>query len=189
MTEGDTITETDIARLAELQRALLPTSMVSRFGAAYARAFYRFAQRSPLECLMVERDANGRVIAGCVMSFDVASLSQRLATRTPLLFAAMLRPWMLLSAFDGDGASKVGESELVLLFTDPPAQGTGAGRRLVERCDTLVRRREFASYLVRTLANPANPAYRFYIARGFEPVGEFQVHGQKFALMRRKFTA
>ena len=189
MTDGDAIGEADIARLAELQRALLPGSMVSRFGAAYARAFYRFAVRSPLECVTVERDASGRVIAGCVVSFDIASLSKRLALRTPLLLAAMLRPWVLLSAFGGGGPSGAGETELVLLFTDPAAQGTGAGRRLVERCDALARRRGLASYVVRTLSDPASPAYRFYLARGFAPVGEFKSYGQMFALMRRSLSA
>jgi ribosomal protein S18 acetylase RimI-like enzyme len=189
MTDGDAFAPEDIARLAQLQLSLLPSSMVSRFGHAYARAFFRFTVRSPLECLTVERDASGRVIAGCVLSFDIGSLSQRLAIRTPLLFAAMLRPWVLLSAFGGDGASGAGETELVLLFTDPASQGTGAGRRLVERCDALARARGLSSYVVRTLADPANPAYRFYIARGFEPVGEFKAYGQLFALMRRALSA
>jgi GNAT superfamily N-acetyltransferase len=189
MTDGDAISQNDIARLAELQLSLLPSSMVSRFGAAYARAFYRYALRSPLECLSVERDASGRIIAGCVLSFDIGSLSKRLALGTPLIFAAMLRPWLLLSALGGEGGPPAGEAELVLLFTDPAAQGKGAGRRLVERCDALARERSLSVYVVRTLADPVNPAYRFYIARGFTPAGEFSAHGQNFVLMRRQVEA
>lgn len=184
----DRLDADDVATLARLQTQLLPTSLVSRLGEAYARSFFRYVAGSDRELLLVERDAEKRIIAGCVVSLEIGSLQRRLLLSTRLLPALALRPIVLLSALGG-GSGPPGSVELVLLFTDPAARGSGAGARLVASCDDELTKRGITRYQVRTFADPSDPAFRFYIRRGFRQAGEFSVHGRRFALMNRDLSA
>lgn len=188
MAGGDSLDRDDVATLARLQTQLLPTSLVSRLGAHYARSFFRYVARSSRELVLVERDAGGRVAAGCVASLEIGSLQRRLVLSTWLLPALALHPMILVSALGGSSEPS-GAVELVLLFTSQAARGTGAGSRLVARCESELARRGIRHYQVRTFADPNDPAYRFYIRRGFRQAGEFTAHGRRFALMNRDLSA
>lgn len=178
----------DLAELARLQVEVLPTSMVSRLGAGYARAFYRFVTRSEHELLLVARNNTGRIVGGCVVSLDISSFQRRLALSTPLVPAVLVRPAVLLSALGGNLVPP-SEVELVLLFTNPSAQGTGVGSSLMSRCEHELARRGVTSYFVRTFADASDPAQHFYRARGFRQTGEFTAHGRRFALLQRTLNA
>lgn len=180
----------DSERLAALHTAILPASLVSRLGLSYARAFYRYVAVSPHEVLTTERGGDGRIMAGCVVSHAMGSFKRRLLWSTPLLPAAVLRLPVIIRALGSGGpVQEPQEIELLMLFTDPNARGQGAATRLVQRAETDLIRRGIGKYVVRTFDDPGDPAYKFYIARGFEHIDSFSSHGSRFALMRRTLAA
>ena len=105
MSSPHQLTANDVRRLAQLQLLVLPDSAISRLGQRYVRSFYRYAQRSPLELVLVEREENGDIIAGCVVTTDIASLERRLFLHTSLLVEAAIKPAWLLSVLRGRGGT------------------------------------------------------------------------------------
>jgi GNAT superfamily N-acetyltransferase len=185
----DHFTLADFDELARLQTQLLPLSLISRLGYRYARAFYHFAACSPRELLLTERDGAHRIIAGCVVSLDIASLERRLLRSTPLLLAALLRlPWLLDTLRRGHAPKELNGAELVLLFTSPAARQRGSASRLIARAETELKSLGLTSYLVRTFDKPIDPTYRFYLARGFDRIQSFTVRGVHFVLMRKTIS-
>lgn len=180
------ISRDDIRRLAKLQGAILPRSLISRLGNKYVQAFYRFLVRSKLDLLLLERTAKGEITAACVISLDVQTLERRLALHTPLLLYAAIRPLILLQALKHGGQPKIiTGAELLLLFVASDARRCGYANKLVSQAETELIKRNIGSYQVRTFNNPKDPAFMFYISRGFECVGSFTARGYEFALMRR----
>jgi GNAT superfamily N-acetyltransferase len=188
-TDRAVLNESDFRRLSALQRSLLPTSIISRLGDRYCRSFYRYAASTRFEFVAVELSSDGNVVACCVLSTSIGSLSRRLALHTRLLPALAVRPHVLFDALRPNKASAKGEPELLLLFTDPATQGRGAGTRLVARCDDFLSACGVTSYVVRTIDDPESRAYRFYVSRGFVPEQSVEAHGQHFVVMRRRSAA
>jgi GNAT superfamily N-acetyltransferase len=187
MTGQETLSASDIERLAALQVATLPTSLVSRLGRDYAAAFYRFLETSPQERLFVARDGDGLIVAGCVTSLDITTLQRRLLTGTPLLGAFLPRTFKLLPQMlrGGGGASPKG-AELVLLFTDPSERGRGHAGVLVAQAEAALRERGVTRYSVRTFDDPTDPALRFYLRKGFARAGSFIANGAAFQLLEKR---
>lgn len=184
----------DLARLAELHVATLPTSLISRFGLGYARAFYRYVVRSDRELLCLERDQAGALQAGLVVSFDPGSLDRRLLLETPLLLAAALRPWrvplkhIVRDLWSGDtGEDLAGHRpELIIIFVDPACQGRGVGAKLIRQCETALIERRISSYTVKTEDQPHNRALAFYSRNGFRLLGRVERHGVAFAVFEKE---
>jgi ribosomal protein S18 acetylase RimI-like enzyme len=177
----------DIARLAELQASILPASLISELGPNYLRAFYKYLVRSRDELLFLQRDEFGKVAAGCVISLDVRSLERRLALKTPLLFAALGRPGVLMRAVRHGGQPPIIQgAELILLFCASEFRRRGYAATLVSRTEVALSRRRIRAYQVRTFDDPSDAAFKFYLSLGFEKVGSFNARGYRFALMKRQ---
>jgi GNAT superfamily N-acetyltransferase len=189
MTSETPLHPEDVRRLADLQAEILPSSLVSRLGRAYVRAFYRYVIRSREELLLTERGEDGRIAASCVVTLNVRSLERRLMLSTPLVPSALIRlPW-LLDALLGGGQPVIAPGpELILLFTDPNERRRGYAGQLVARAESALKQLGYDVYLVRTFDDQSDPAFRFYKARGFETIGSFRTRGHGFALMRRSLS-
>ena len=184
-----TFSPRDIKRLARLQVEVLPDSAISKLGQRYVRSFYRYAQRSPLELVLVERNEAGVIVAGCVVSLDVSSLERRLALHTRLLFEAGLRPVWLWSTIRNLGGPGVPHSvELIYLFTDAKARGRGSATRLMVEAEAELRHRKIPEYAVRTFEDPGNPALAYYLGRGLKLSGTLQAHGSSFCVLTKKLV-
>ena len=189
----DALDGRDLGRLAELQCRYLPTSLVSRFGPGYARAFFRFVAASEEETLLAER-ADGVIVGACVLSWSPATLSRRLLLRTPLLAWLPLRvrhlPWRgvvrgLLGPAGEESVAVGGAPEIVLIFVDAAGRSRGIGTRLLARCESILRERGMDRYVVRTDTADDAPAVRFYRRNGFLDSGYFRQHGSAFRLMSK----
>lgn len=184
---SDPLSADDIDRLAILQCATLPSSLISKLGANYVCAFYRYALASQQEMVLVARDANGIIAAGCVVSLDIATLQRRLLTKTPLLLAAIPRALKLLPQMlrGNSGPAPLDGPELLLLFTDPSHRGKGLASELVDQAEAALKARGISRYLVRSFDDPADPALRFYLGKGFTQSGSFTANGAAFQLLEK----
>lgn len=185
-----TLNADDYARLAELHRASLPDSAVTLMGPAYTRAFYRYVQRSAHEMLLFRRH-EGRVAGGCVVSSDPDGLTKRLALKTPLLPHALMRapvlPWKkLLFTPKSDEVSEEptididGLPELLIIYTDPEARGLGLGVEMVAECEERLAAQGVREYMLKTIDDEANPAFRFYAKRGLTMRHSIVKQGRRF---------
>jgi GNAT superfamily N-acetyltransferase len=190
---GDVLSAADCAALAALHVQCLPDSLVSQLGRRYAAAFYRYVSRSPRELVLVEREGTA-VAAGCVLSSSPATLTRRLALRTPLLPWAVLHIATVLKAlWPSRGRTPAphdelphGMPEVLLIFTDPAARGRGRGAALLGRCEEFLIGRGCGAYGVRTVDDLGNAALRFYAKQGFVACGQCVQHGRPFRLLSKK---
>lgn len=181
--------EADIEALADLHAEVLPTSLVSRLGRRYCRRFYRYCASSRLEhVITVARD--GGLAGGAMVSLQPASLSSRLLRETPLLLAAVLNfwrvPWLRLISPER-GASQREETvpELIELLVNPRHQGAGIGRQLLAEVEAWLARQGVERYDVKTFADVAHPAAKFYMTNGFRITGTARGPGADFTLLRK----
>jgi len=188
-----------VDQLARLHTTCLPHSAVGRLGAGYARSFYRFARRSPVEIVLVEVH-DDEVIAGCTVSLSPATLGKRMVLHTALPFYALIRPfafpWDTVLA-DAFGAPKLASAspshkdvtpELVYIFTRPGERGAGHGRRLIDKIDDQLSQRGFERYIVHTFDDPKDPAVRFYQRCGMTITGRSRPHGMWFLVLERRLN-
>jgi GNAT superfamily N-acetyltransferase len=156
--------------------ACLPDSLVSEFGLQYARKFYRYIEGSDKEILLVERNADSKIIAVCVLSLDPKSLNKRLMVETSLLWYAFLKvhrtlflalhSLMRLSFFH-PSIDTLDIPELILIYASDEMRGKGIGSSLVHKIEARLRELGINAYQVKTLADPANRALAFYEKLGF----------------------
>lgn len=189
--------ERSLAVLARLHAACLPDSLVGALGDRYVRAFYRYVERSQKEILAVERDESGRPVAAAVLSLEPATLLRRLLLRTPLVVDLIkaLPKLALKTLIRSRGAwtrpdtpiSRIPSvlPQLILIFTDAAERGRGRATALIAEIERQLARRGIARYEVRTEADPANPALRFYENRGFEVQGVTVRFGTPFTVFTR----
>ena len=179
----------DIGRLAELQVQVLPESAISKLGRRYVRSFYRYAQHSALELVLVDRNEGGVIIAGCVVSLDVGSLERRLALHTTLVLEASLRPaWLWSAVRNLGGAGAPHAVELVFLFTDARHRERGSATRLMAQVEAELRLRDISGYAVRTFEDSTNPALAYYLARGLKMTGTIKAHGSSFCVLKKQLA-
>ncbi len=67
--------------LADMHRAMLPSSLISKLGQHYSTVLYRFGVSSPQEKVVAIMRDDGALIGGTFLSFNPANLSRRLALR------------------------------------------------------------------------------------------------------------
>lgn len=175
----------DIRTLAALHQALLPTSTLTALGQRYLRSFWRYCAGSPLEQVLVERDAGGRIVGAALISFEPERLSWRLAVKTPLL----LHIWRILPRLLRGGNGPSASPEMILIFTDPAVQGRGVGHALLKGSENAVRERAGSSLFVRTFGDPQHPSARFYQRAGYTEVARFIAFGSPFLLYRKELDA
>ena len=182
------LSRNDIERLASLQCAILPTSLISELGVDYVRSFYRYAVKSSHEIVLAARDDAGGIAAGCVVSLDIATLQRRLLTGTPLLLAALPRVFNLLPRLLRGSSSTAPPDapELLLLFTDASHRAKGLAGALVDQAEAALKMRGISRYLVRTFDDATDPALRFYLGKGFAQAGSFTANGAAFQLLEKR---
>ncbi|WP_428249916.1 GNAT family N-acetyltransferase [Ferrovibrio sp.] len=182
-----TLDERDFADLAQLQITMLPYSLVSRLGTAYAAAYWRYVASADEELALVRRDESGRIAAACAASLDPASLTRRLAMKTPLAFFAALNclsPWLWRAAAgilfshnvaEAEALPK-GQPEMVMLLTAPEHRRKGMAREMVGELELQLQTRQIPAYYVRTMASQ-QAAQHFYKSCGFVESGTFEANG------------
>lgn len=189
--------EASLASVARLHADCLPDSLVGAFGQGYTRAFYRYIDRSPLEMLAVDRDADDRPVAAAVLSLEPATLTRRLLRHTPLLTSAITRLprlialWLsTMQARRRDRGTEVPATrpQLILIFTAAGERGRGRGSALIRSLEERLRARGITEYEVRTESDASNPALAFYRRRGFEPNGASVRLGTSFQVFRRSLA-
>ena len=180
--------EQTIRGVAELQAAVLPTSLISRLGTGFVREFYRFANRSPKEIVLWRSDDSG-VVGVCVVSLDPGSLTRRLLFQTSLAFRLLRLPIrtllrQLMPA--SNAADKIGDMpELILLFTRAEKRSQGIGSQLVMECESQLARRGVRKYYVKTFDAEGDRAVAFYLREGFEDCGAHVVFNERFRFLSR----
>jgi GNAT superfamily N-acetyltransferase len=195
--DGDeSLSESDLTRLADLHVDAIDDSIPSFLGRGYATHLYRFLAGSERETVLVER-LEGRIASACVVSFDPNSVQRRIVRGTfPALLAYAVAAWLrcrdfrqFVAATIRDVLRRGGQGfagpEIVYLFTDAALRGRGLGQRLIERTDALIRRRGESSYFVQTLDTSDNRAITFYENSGFVRVGDREERDRRFVLFHR----
>jgi GNAT superfamily N-acetyltransferase len=193
------LSSNDVARIASLHVSSIDDSLPAMLGEAFARALYRFLERSKQELVFVERVA-AEVESVCVVSFEPGSLQARIARATfPLIawravlavltqraFRRLLRH-IALEALAGVGhADKA--PEITYVFTNRDLRGKRLGQRIVERVDSVLAARGYDRYFVKTLDEPSNRAVRFYSENGFERLGSRIEGGRTFVEFCKPLT-
>jgi GNAT superfamily N-acetyltransferase len=177
------LTVADLGRLARMQVELLPGSRISRLRAPAVRAFWRFAERSSLEDIVVAR--HGDEIAGAgLVTLSSATLSRRLL-RSRFVLHALTRLPLAVSMLRSDSTPADG-CELVMLFTDRRWRGQGIGRHMMADIEARLRDFGVRQYVVRTEDDPGNRAIAFYLGCGFVREGGFVVDGTPFLRLTRR---
>lgn len=168
------------AEMAALHRASLPDATTSRLGTGFLTSFYRLAEASDREILLVA-EGGDRLAGVLLFSLDPSGLSGRLLRGTSLAWSALTRPWVIPRLLAG-GDAKTGERlpELLFVFSDPACRGQGIGRSLLQRLDREMLARGIAAYTVATLDDPGNAAIGFYRGAGLVPAGSCQRQGRRF---------
>ena len=188
------LTSHDCACLANLHRQALPDSTISELPAAYARSFYRYLGTSKDERVFVARNAEGKVVGGCVLSLRRATLHKRLVFRTPLLL--YVGPWLLRKVWKrrptqtktlatAPDPLPTDMPELILIFTAAEERSRGIGLSLLRQCEEFLKSRGIREYAARTLEDPANRALHFYARNGFVACGSSTDHGRRFRVFRK----
>ena len=192
---GESLSQRDLERVAELHVAAIDDSLPGLLGATFATRFYRFVAASRSEWLFVER-LDESIESVCLLSFEPDSLYGR-------IFRSML-PWLVLPGlaavatrptfrtflrcyvaelFTGGHAQPA--PEITYVFTSADSQGRGLGRRLIERIEAWLIGRGVAVYHVKTIDNPENRALSFYDRAGFSRLGTLQERGRAFVAFRK----
>lgn len=167
--KNDDLAPSDIRQLAELQITCLPTSTFSIFGLAFAYNVYSYFLRSNYEFILVEK-IDGNIQAACVISVKRNTLAQRLFFKTHFVFHALkllIKPKLIKLLL---GAPKPGGfigPELIILYTGPNQRRSGLANKLLDRAERQLSQSGHDSYVIHTLNDPKNAAYKFYINNGF----------------------
>jgi GNAT superfamily N-acetyltransferase len=181
----------DAGALAALHAVALPSSLLSKLGAAALARYYAFAIDSPREHVWVADD-NG-VVGGCVLSDEPQSVLVRFTRHAPLQLARELaaqtlrdrdlraRLWRRL----GDPRETPHAPEVTQIFTDANRRGQGIGAQLLRTCEATLRTRGTVSYFVHTQRDDNDAGIRFYTREGFVPIGESRSFGEAFLVLQK----
>ena len=178
------LSERDIGELGRMQCEVLFDFLVSRLGARYAAAYWRYVDRTGDEIALVRRDEEGHVAAACSVSLRPKLLTRRLATRTPLVLYVLphvLSQWFLrtLAGFlSGGGDDLPDMPELVMLMTDPRHRREGMAQALVIAAEAELAARGATRYYVKTAAHQTD-AHAFYLANGFHQIARTEFGGME----------
>lgn len=190
----------DVTRIAALHVESIDDSLPTLLGEGFARALYRYLERSPHEIVFVER-VDAHVESVCVVSLEPGSLQRRIAQATfPLLVVGAARAVFTQRAFRTMLSSLVrdalsGEAhaekapEITYVFTSRNTRGKRLGKRIVERVDAALSARGCREYFVKTLDDPANRAVRFYQENGFDILGPRVEGGRTFVEFHKPLVA
>lgn len=182
---------------ADLHRAALPESTISKLGPAYTRSFYRFAVSSDLEEIFVARLDDGEIAGAAVLSFNPAGLSRRLALRTPMLLNLACRPTLALTLVSGllsrAQDSRAGDEvralpEVIAIFVHEAHRNRDVGKELLHAIEDRLRGHGIHRYIVRTIDRADNRAIGFYEREGFEKISKIRAHGTWFQLMAKNVS-
>ncbi len=181
----------DVAALAEMHRACLPNSLVTRMGSEYGKAFYRFLRTSPLEKVFIEKDGE-EILGACVLSLEPESLTRRLVTSTPVIRSALRSlPRLVQLVRNVVLSSRRGERqpsgpELLMIFTLEHARGRGLGARMLETVEQYLHERGCTWWWVKTLDDPRNRAIDFYLGNHFTRQKSITRNGKRLCLLRKE---
>jgi len=182
-----------LAALAAMHRAILPSSLISKLGQSYANAFYRFGAASREERVIAVLRDDGALAGGAFLSLSPASLTRRMALKTPLIGALVRKPFLaahvaaheLKSLARHDEFNIENDPELVAVFVQVDQQGLGMGRALLRTVETTLREHRRLQYLIRTEDSSKNRAIGFYGREGFETRCTVNIRGQPFRIMMK----
>jgi len=172
----------------------LPDSLVSKIGVGYAKSFYRYVDRSEKELCFLHHSGSD-VVSACIVSLEPRTLQKRLVTHTPLALRAPLAirrlplrqmaRGLLPGSSGGDGNVQPDGPEVLLIFTQPSARGTGIGSETLARCEDFLHERGYRSYYVKTLDHEENRAVVFYKRNGFSQLGSIAKHGKRLGVWEK----
>ena len=183
-----------LAAVAQLHRAELPGSLISRMGHAYSAAFYDFAATSALEFVVAQTGDGGIVLGGGFVSFSPADLTRRMMAKTPLVRALVVRPGMaaslvwreIQSCGRSPDTNPKNDPELIALFVRRDCRSRGIGALLLRDIEEVLRGQNKSRYLIRTLDRPDNRAVKFYESAGFATLSSVVLHGERFRIMAKQ---
>ncbi len=73
----------------------------------------------------------------------------------------------------------------MIIFSDPAARGRGLGRKLLVRCERFLAGQGYHRYVLRTLADEANRAIKFYEDNGFNLVCRLEKRGKRYCFFEK----
>jgi GNAT superfamily N-acetyltransferase len=160
----------DVEILVRLHAECLRASLLTKLGPRALARFYRLAIASPNEHVWVATadDTGGRVVGGCVLSDEPATMSQRLLLGRRLVARASAH-----------------SPEVTQIFTDGKLRGKGIGAQLLRTCEETLRTRGVRKYFVHTQRDDNEAGVRFYRREGFVQIGESRSFGQPFLVMQK----
>lgn len=178
---------------AALHCKLLPGSVISRFGRAFARSFYRYAASSQTEMVFAARDLD-TTIAAAILSLQPHDLQRRLLIHTSLALHMAAHPFAAISAFQdwlfprltGDIDPKL--PEIIAIFTAPSHQNLGVGGQLLQIIERELTARGVPHYGLRTADSSGNRAVKFYEKHGFVLAGHAHSSHGRFRVMTRRIA-
>jgi GNAT superfamily N-acetyltransferase len=181
--EGDSLGPGEIELLARMHCEGRPESLVSRIGARYARAFYRYMASSEYELVLLHRE-QGEIAAACIVSLEPETMSRRLVLHTPLALHAPLALFRLPigAMLARTRSDQPRGAEILLVFTVASARSRGLGSQLIDRCQKAARSHGISRLLVKT----PDRATDFFQRAGFKPVGRVEKFGKALLLLTRE---
>ena len=169
------LTAEDLAAIAAMHCACLPTSLPAVLGRGYVQHLYRYAVASATEVVFTEwRDST---LAGvCVLTAAPATLGRRLLLRTPVLAFAPPAVGRIVRSLDwrfrsGSAATLALGPEVVWLFTNPAIRRQGVAATLLRRVERHLAGQGVPQYRVQTEAGNRD-ALAFYAQQGFRRAGQ-----------------
>lgn len=187
----------DFKTIASLHRTSIPFGFLSSLGDAFLSAMYRALSRHDGSCVLVEKDAAGRVIGFVAGSLSTRRCFRRIVVRhalslglpivrRSLSFATIRRiiETLLYPSRQEPGAEAV-EAELLSIAVSSEARGMGVGRKLVKRLEDFFNERGLSgAYKVVTSADDSQ-SNGFYLKAGFEYYRTFYHHGNRMNEYRK----
>jgi GNAT superfamily N-acetyltransferase len=180
----------DVPCAAALATRVLSDSLVVQLGEGFLRAFYgaALALAPTIALTVVDGD---RPVGFALATADVHAFNRQVRKRVliPLLRALVspkrlgLAPRFVRGLFDAEPEPPIA-AELLLLFVEPSAQGTGVGTALVERLNERLRSLGAERYRV-AVRTRLVAAHTFYRSTGFALEQQLLVLGEPMTYYTR----
>lgn len=192
------LADIDATAVARLHCRCLPNSLVSMLGETYARSLYHYMARSQREALFLARASGaGKIVGACALSLGPATLDRRLVLGSRLIPSLALRPHILLAQLAKLSASRHsarndalprdldGLPEVLTIFADPAMRGRGVGAALLEAVERFLVGRGYRQYMLKTLDEDDNRAFKFYFDHGFIDRCRHVKRGRRFRVLEK----
>ena len=193
MGSSELLDAADVRTLARLHHEVLPESAFSLLGQQALEVYYRRVAFDPEDQIFLER-RGGRIVGGCVLSYNPGSLAKRTLRHRPWIVAvsiirAFLRSGLMRRKLWDNMRSETslpkggeGLPEVVQIFADPKYRNMKVGTRLLAKVEAHL---DGKPYFLKTEQSEENPAIHFYLARGFEPFGTADELGKRYLYFKK----